>query len=116
MKDKNLKYLYDIKDSIYQIKIFVQNKSIEDFLSDELLRSAVERKFEIIGEALNRIKKTDENMVKEIERYRDIISCRNILIHGYDSIDERIVWGVIQEDLDKLLEDIEKLINNNNIS
>jgi uncharacterized protein with HEPN domain len=74
-----------------------------------MLRSAIERKFEIIGEGLNRIQKTAPDVLLQIRNYRDIISFRNILTHGYDSIDDRIVWGIIEEDLDPLAEDIEAL-------
>lgn len=72
-----------------------------------MLRSAIERKFEIIGEALNRIQKAAPDVLSRIRNYRDIISFRNILSHGYDSIDDRIVWGIIEEELDPLAEDIE---------
>ena len=66
-------------------------------------------KFEIMGEALTRIRKDDEQVLTKIRDHRDIISFRNILIHGYDTIDNRIVWGVIQEDLDNLIEDVSAL-------
>jgi len=75
-----------------------------------LLRSAVERKFEIIGEALNRIRRENPSLMNRIRDHRDIISFRNILVHGYDSIDDRIAWGIIEEDLDRLLEDISELL------
>lgn len=74
-----------------------------------MLQSAVERKFEIIGEALNRSYKDDQKVLEDIRENRNIISFRNILIHGYNSISYRIVWGVIEEDIDNLIEDIEKL-------
>jgi uncharacterized protein with HEPN domain len=85
-------------------------KSFQDYSRDELLRSGVERKFEIIGEALNRIKDYAPSVLEKIREHRSIISFRNILIHGYDTIDDRIVWGVIQEDLDNLLEDVTELM------
>ena len=76
---------------------------------DELLRSGVERKFEILGEALNRIRKDNPALLGKIREHRNIASFRNILVHGYDSIDHTIVWGIIEEDLGKLLEDVERL-------
>jgi uncharacterized protein with HEPN domain len=78
--------------------------------SDELLRSGVERKFEIMGEALGRIARDDPAVLSQIRDYRDIISFRNILVHGYDSIDDRIVWDTIETDLDNLLEDVDNLL------
>jgi uncharacterized protein with HEPN domain len=70
----------------------------------------VERKFEIMGEAINRIKRDEPSLLSRIRKYRDNIAFRNILVHGYDSIDDRIVWGVIEEDLNDLVEDVDKLL------
>ena len=110
MEDNILKHLYDIKEAALSISRFIKGKSFSDYETDELLQSAVERKFEIIGEALNRINKDDYKVLEDIREYRNIISFRNILIHGYNGISHRIVWGVIEEDLDNLIEDIGKLL------
>ena len=110
MKDEILKHLYDIREAAMAIKAFVAGRGLDEYSKDELLRSGVERKFEIIGEALNRIRKEDPSLMERIRDHRDIISFRNILVHGYDSIDDRIAWGIIQEDLDRLLEDISNLL------
>jgi uncharacterized protein with HEPN domain len=110
MKDDLLKHLYDIREAALAIKAFVTNKTFEDYSGDELLRSAVERKFEIIGEALVRMRRDDPSVLERIGDQRDIVSFRNILVHGYDSIDDRIAWGIITEDLDRLLEDVLKLL------
>lgn len=110
MRDEILKHLYDIREAASAISRFVRGKAFDDYEQDELLRSGVERKFEIIGEALNRIRKDDPTILDEIRKYRNIVSFRNILAHGYDSINDRIVWGIIEEDLSNLLEDVEKLI------
>ena len=63
-----------------------------------------------MGEAINRIKRDEPSLLSRIRNYRDNISFRNILVHGYDSIDDRIVWGVIEEDLNDLVEDVDKLL------
>ena len=110
MKDETLKHLHDIREAASAICRFVSEKTFDDYMVDELLRSGVERKFEIIGEALNRIRDDDPGMLENIREYRSIVSFRNILTHGYDSIDDRVVWGIIEEDLDSLLEDAERLI------
>jgi len=110
MEDEVLKHLYDIREAASAIRGFVAGRTFEDYRQDELLRSGVERKLEIIGEALNRIKKADHGVLGKIREHRNVVSFRNILAHGYDSIDDRIVWGIIQEDLDNLLEDVDKLI------
>ena len=70
----------------------------------------MERKFEIMGEALNRIKRDEPELLQHIRDHRDIISFRNILVHGYDAIDNRVVWGVVAGDLDNLLADIDLLL------
>ena len=105
-----LNYLYDIREAALAISRFLNGKTFDDYQHDELLRSGVERKFEIIGEALNRIRRIEPAILDQIREHRSIVSFRNILIHGYDSIDDRIVWGVVEEELGNLLEDIAKLI------
>lgn len=110
MEDELLKHLYDVKESATAIFRFVDGKTFADYLQDELLRSGVERKFEIIGEALNRIRRGDPDMLNQIREHRSIVSFRNILVHGYDSIDNSVVWGIIEESLEVLLEDVIKLL------
>jgi uncharacterized protein with HEPN domain len=110
MKAEILTHLHDVLQSGRAVKEFVSNRTLESYTSDELLRSAVERKFEIMGEAINRIKRDDPSLLSRIRNYRDMISFRNILVHGYDTIDDRVVWSVIEEDLNDLLEDVEKLL------
>jgi uncharacterized protein with HEPN domain len=110
MKNEILKHLHDIRAATLAIKAFTAGKNFEDYQNEELLRSAIERKFETIGEALNRISRDEPAVLGRIRNHRDIISFRNILVHGYDSIDDRIVWSVIEENLDHLMEDITKLL------
>jgi uncharacterized protein with HEPN domain len=110
MEDDLLKHLYDIKEAAAAILRFVHSKTFADYERDELLRSGVERKFEIIGDALNRLSRDNPTVLDNIREHRNIVSFRNILAHGYDSIDNRIVWDIIGEDLGKLLEDVERLL------
>jgi len=113
MEDQILKHLYDIGEAASAIIRFVHGKTYDDYEDDELLRSGVERKFEIIGEALNRINKDDPGVFGKIRERRSIVSFRNFLAHGYDRIDDRIVWGIVEEDIGNLLEDVENLIREN---
>ena len=69
-----------------------------------MLRSAVERQFGIIGEALSRLAKDSPEVVARIPDHGKIIGFRNILVHGYASVDDRIVWGVIEIHLASLRE------------
>jgi uncharacterized protein with HEPN domain len=110
MEDDILKYLYDIREAALAIFRFVRGKTFDDYVHDELLRSGVERKFEVLGEALSRVRRAEPTLLDKIREHRSIISFRNILAHGYDSIDDRIVWGILQEDLGNLLEDVERLL------
>ncbi len=110
MNDNVLKCLYDIREAASAIKAFITGKDFDDYSTDELLRSGVEMKFEIIGEALVRIRREDAGVLSRIRDHRDIISFRNILAHGYNSVDDRIVWGIIEESLDRLLANVNDLL------
>jgi uncharacterized protein with HEPN domain len=90
------KYLADAQQAIGRIREFTSGQSFEEYSSNAMLRSAVERQFEIIGEALNRISKVDALLLQRISDSRRIIAFRNILIHGYDAIDDAVVWDVIE--------------------
>lgn len=110
MKADTPAYLHDIYSAGLAIREFVKGTTFSDYVSNEMLRSAVERKFQIMGEALNRIKREEPGLLALIRNHVDIISFRNILVHGYDAIDDRIVWDVIEGDLPRLIEDVKRLI------
>ena len=74
-----------------------------------MLRRGIEREIEIIGEATNRILKLEENI--EIRNARQIVDTRNWVIHGYDKVDDVVIWGIISNHLPKLKEEIENLLN-----
>lgn len=73
---------------------FTAGKSRDDYFADPLLRSAVERQFEIIGEALNRAAQLDDTVAEQIPELRRIVGMRNRIIHGYDSVDDELLWSV----------------------
>jgi uncharacterized protein with HEPN domain len=102
MADELLKHPYDIREAASAIFRFIRGKTFDDYAHDELLQSSIERKFEIIGEALHRIRGDEPTILDKIREHRNIVSFRNILAHGYDNIDNRIVWGIIEEDLGQL--------------
>lgn len=97
MQPEVQKYLYDIREACRKPETFTKGRSLEDYLSDEMLRSAVERQFEVVGEALSRLHKVDADLAERIPDYRRIIAFRNI--HGYATIRNDTVWGVVQTDL-----------------
>ncbi len=96
------KHVEDIRQAAECILRFTAGKGFEQYSSDTLLQSGVERQFEIIGEALNRLAKADPALASHISEYRRIVAFRNILIHGYDAVDERVVWDIVQRDLPTL--------------
>ena len=75
---------------------------------DRKTQSAVERQLAIIGEALNQLRKIEPNI--EIENDTQIIGFRNRLIHAYDSLDNSIIWVIINKYLKKLKIEIQNLI------
>jgi uncharacterized protein with HEPN domain len=110
MKDRTVKWLIDVKSASEAILSFTQGYSFEEFAKDDRTRSAVERKFEVIGEALRRVRDEDPAGIEQIEFGSDIIGMRNRLIHGYDAVDETIVWETIAIYLPKLLEEVDSLL------
>jgi len=71
----------------------------------------VERQFEILGEVLNQLSRLDPNMAEKIPDLPRIVAFRNILIHGYASVDDRLVWGVVESRLEPLLDVIAALLS-----
>jgi len=103
------KFLYDIHESIESIEKYLGDKrDFKIYMTDKMLRRAVEREFEIIGEAISRIEKLDPNL--NISSKRQIINMRNRVIHGYDKIDNEIIWGTIIRHLPTLKIEIDNLL------
>ncbi|HEX7581080.1 MAG TPA: HepT-like ribonuclease domain-containing protein [Thermoanaerobaculia bacterium] len=103
-------FLWDICRAGEAIQIFVRDRSFEDYAADLLVRSAVERQFEVIGEALKQLSRQAPEIEDRIPQARSIIGFRNLLIHGYAAVDDAIVWRTIQEDLPQLLLHVGKLL------
>jgi len=103
-------YLHDILQSVRAIRGFCEGKTYENYLSDLLLRSAVERQIEIIGEALNQLGRFDPGTQARVRNFRNIIGFRNILIHGYAELDDSLVWSAISEKLPELEDDVSALL------
>ena len=111
MLPETAKLLLDMKSAAERIGRFVAGKTFSDFQTDELLRSGVERQFEIIGEAMTRLIKRDPSTAARISDYRKIAGFRNALAHGYDSIDDDITWGIVTDKLPILLRETEALLS-----
>lgn len=110
MPPKTGKHLEDVRDAAAFVIAVTAGKTLDDFQADRLLRQAVERNFEIIGEAVGRLTKDDPATANRIGEHRQIIAFRNLLIHGYDVIDHAKVWQVIQNDLPNLERRVAELL------
>jgi uncharacterized protein with HEPN domain len=110
--DNSIKtWLYDILNSINEIEsYFVETpKMFEIYQNDLRTKRAIERNIEIIGEAMNRILK--ENSGIEISNSRKIVDVRNRIIHGYDSVSDDVIWGIVIKNLPVLKSEVAHLLN-----
>jgi uncharacterized protein with HEPN domain len=110
MRPESLKHLYDAQQAALRVSRFSAGRTRQDYESDDYFRAAVERQFEIIGEALNRLLKIDPDTAARISEHRRIIGFRNVLIHGYDAVDHAITWRIIEEKLPILLSELDVLL------
>jgi uncharacterized protein with HEPN domain len=100
------KYLYDIQEATGLATQFTAGKSFEEYQRSPMLRLAVERAFAIIGEALVQLARVDPAIAQGITDFRSIIAFRNILIHAYAQIDDRIVWDIVESKLPVLSREV----------
>ncbi|MFV5701888.1 DUF86 domain-containing protein [Flavobacterium sp. XS2P12] len=109
--DNNIKtWLYDILSSINEIESYFIDLPKEFIVYENDLRTkrAVERNIEIIGEAMNRILKEDSEII--ISNSRKIVDVRNRIIHGYDSVSDEVIWGIVIRHLPILQKEVEKML------
>ncbi len=105
------KLLYDILQAAQQIEEFSKDLDKKAFLNNNMILSACERKFEIIGEAMNRLRKRFPEMISKIPDADKIIGFRNIIIHGYDIVSPNIIWSSIQKDIPELIKSIKAILD-----
>jgi len=96
------KLLWDAMQAADRVERFTRDKTFDDYLADELLRSGVERQLAIVGEALTQLRRIDPASAGTIAELPRVVGLRNVLVHAYANVDSRIVWGVIEADLDSL--------------
>jgi len=104
-------YLHDVCEASRQILAFTHNLGFESYTADDLVKAAVERKFVTIGEALMRIRRENPEMLERISGHYRIIGFRNVLVHGYDAIDDATVWSAVTDGVAVLLQEAEALLN-----
>ena len=103
-------HLWDIREAAKLILDSTAEVTFEQYEENVLLRSAVERQFEIIGEATRRIANDDQTIAEQITGYKTIIGLRNRIIHEYDNIANRTVWDIIQNNLPTLMQEVTDLL------
>lgn len=103
-------YLYDVAQAARLITDFTAGLDFDAYVGRPMVRAAVERQFEIIGEALRQLAAVDPAMAEEITHYRRAIAFRNILAHGYAGVDDRLVWDMVATHLAELRRDVERLL------
>jgi len=110
MQPKTPKLLEDIRDAAAFIADVTRDVTEADYQRNRMLRQSVERNFEIIGEAMRRITQNDPTVAQGISGYAQIIAFRNILIHGYDQLNDNLVWSVVRRDVPLLLAEVAALL------
>lgn len=110
MEPEARKLLQDVQGAITHIEGFTRGRSLEDYEGDLLLRSAVERQFTIVGEAVSQLSRRHPDVAARITDWRDIIDFRNLIVHGYGVINDRLVWETANDDLPVLRREIEAIL------
>lgn len=103
-------WLWDVREAALAIERFITGMDAQTYAQSELVHSAVERKFEVIGEALNQLSKTNPALGARVPHIAQVVAFRNQLIHGYALIDHATVWGVIRDSLPALLQAVAILL------
>jgi len=103
-------WLWDVGQAADRITAFFKDRSYADYLADEMLRAAVERQFEIIGEALNQLSQAAPELAARVTHLRRAIGMRNVLIHAYRRVDNDAVWQTAQNHLPLLRTEVAALL------
>jgi uncharacterized protein with HEPN domain len=103
--------LRQIADACSFVLSVTEGKSLEDYSKERLLRQGVERNLQIIGEAVGRLQRDDPQTANRLSEHERIVGFRNVLVHGYDLVDDAIVWDTIRTKLPLLLLEVEDLLD-----
>ncbi|MFH1023513.1 MAG: HepT-like ribonuclease domain-containing protein [Planctomycetota bacterium] len=96
------KLLLDILQSCVAIREYCAGKVFPDYSRDRMLRSATERELQIVGEASVRLRRMAPEIADSFPQAERIIAFRNRLVHGYDVLDDAVVWGIVERHLPAL--------------
>ncbi len=103
-------FLWDVRESTLAIQAFTEGMDAAAYAGNAMAQAAVERKFEVIGEALSQLAKLDAAMAKRIPDLPQIVAFRNQLIHGYATVNVSTVWNIAQNALPSLLDTVQALL------
>ena len=103
-------FLWDVREAARAIQLFTGGMEAAAYLANDMAQAAVERKFEIIGEALSQLAKADGALADRIPDLPKIVAFRNQLIHGYATVKAETVWNVLQNALPPLLSMVDTLL------
>ena len=110
MTDKVPKLLFDALAAIGSAQEFMDACSLDQYAHDKMRRSAVERQLEVLGEACSRLARIEPALVDKVQNLKLAIDLRNRIIHGYDAVDDEIVYLTVTEDMDALKADLTQLL------
>ncbi len=103
-------YLFDIKQACDEIANFTDRITYQEYSANPMVKAAVERKFSMIGEALMRLKRENPEILNGITDHEKVIGFRNVLVHGYDIIDDTIVWSAVKDSMPTLRREVKYLL------
>lgn len=103
-------FLWDVREAALAIQTFISGLDTSAYENNELVQAAVERKFEVIGEALNQLSKLDSAMAAQLPDLPQIVAFRNQLIHGYATVNPSTVWTIAQNSLPGLITAVQALL------
>ena len=104
-------FLWDVREAADDIAQFTEGLDIDGYEQNKLVRAGVERKFEIIGEALNLLARHAPHLAERVKDLRRIVDFRNVLIHGYATVNDEHVWRIAHESLPGLRETISAMLD-----
>lgn len=110
MQPETLALLWDARRAAGLIARFVSGRTWQDYQADPMLRSAVERQLQIIGEALNRLSRLDPPVAARVSDLPRIVAFRNVLVHGYSALDNELIWEVSTTRVVLLASELQQLL------
>lgn len=110
MRPKSAAHLWDVLEAARSARVFMAGLDELAYTEDALRRSAAERQLEVLGEALNRLRRDDPESAAGVPSLKDIIEMRNVTAHDYGSVDDGLVWAAVVHELPGLVGHLEGLL------